>query len=209
MSFKMVDDRKPNKPKEVIDRRRRYGNVRRINNYSKYKQVRPEKVEEIKAVWDSPYFKTNSSRLVYLFRHCKSAEYAYTIREFAHARFPRKMSSGYGEGEAFKALQQMFRRFRHKEELHDIWLNAKFVKSESEGIWRWYYYNMVEDEKGYKEVQLRYARMDLGYDRALARIKEISEMSDEDRRILTERTRDEIMRELAALQEKKKRKGKK
>ena len=51
--------------------------------------------------------------------------------------------------------------------------------------------------------------MDLGYDRALARIEEIAEMSDEDRRILTERTHDEIMREVAARQEKKKRKGKK
>ena len=28
--------------------------------------VRPEKVEEIKAVWDSPKFKTNAQRLVHL-----------------------------------------------------------------------------------------------------------------------------------------------
>ena len=27
--------------------------------------VRPEKVEEIKAVWDSPKFKTNAQRLVH------------------------------------------------------------------------------------------------------------------------------------------------
>jgi hypothetical protein len=77
------------------------------------------------------------------------------------------MSSGYGEGEAFKALHQMFRRFRHNEQLHDIWLNAKFVKSESEGIWRWYYYNMVDDDEAMKEVQRRADRCWLGLERTI------------------------------------------
>ena len=55
--------------------------------------VRPEKVEEIKAVWDSPKFKTNAQRLVHLLRHCRRIEYGYTIREFAHAIFPDKMDT--------------------------------------------------------------------------------------------------------------------
>jgi hypothetical protein len=171
--------------------------------------VRPEKVEEIKAVWDSPNFKTNAQRLIHLLRHCKKIEYGYTIREFACGIFPEKMTAPDAESHekylAFYAIYQMFRRFRRDATNHEIVPFAGLVK----GTGCWYYYNMIEDEKGYKEVQLRYARMDLGYDRALARIKDISEMPDEDRRILTERTRDEIMREVAARQEKKKRKGKK
>ena len=55
--------------------------------------VRPEKVEEIKAVWDSPKFKTNAQRLVHLLRHCRRIEYGYTIREFVHAIFPDKMAT--------------------------------------------------------------------------------------------------------------------
>lgn len=49
------------------------------------------------------------------------------------------------------------------------------------GTGTWYYYNMANDEEGWKEVKLREAKIALGYDRALAMIAEISKMLDEDR----------------------------
>ena len=38
---------------------------------------------------------------------------------------------------------------------------------------------MADDKEGWKEVELREAKIALGYDRALARIEEISKMSDD------------------------------
>lgn len=66
--------------------------IRKIIDYSIYKEIRSEKVEEIRIIWDSPKFRTNNERLIHLLRHCKNIEYGYTIREFAHARFPEKMA---------------------------------------------------------------------------------------------------------------------
>ena len=173
--------------------------------------VRPEKVEEIKAVWDSPKFKTNAQRLVHLLRHCRRIEYGYTIREFAHAIFPDKMDTdpkeddGWDEYFALKNTHQIFRRFRKDIQNHEIVLFAGLVK----GTGTWCYYNMADDENGWKEVKLREAKIALGYDRALARIEEISKMSDEDRELLAKRTTDEIMRKVAKRQERKKRKDRK
>ena len=65
---------------------------------------------------------------------------------------------------------------------------------------------MADDKEGWKEVELREAKIALGYDRALARIEEISKMSDEHRELLAKRTTDEIMRKVAKRQERKKRK---
>ncbi len=65
---------------------------------------------------------------------------------------------------------------------------------------------MVNDEEGWKEVKLREAKIALGYERALARLEEISKMSHEDRELLANRTTEEIMRKVAKRQEKKKRK---
>lgn len=56
------------------------------------------------------------------------------------------------------------------------------------------------------EVKLREAKIALGYDRALARIEEISKMSDDDRELLTKRTTEEIMRRITEHQVKKKNK---
>lgn len=139
MSFKMNDDRKPDK-REKTERKWRYGPVRKL--HSEYRNVRPEKVEEIQAVWDSPIFKTNNQRLVYLFRHCKNIEYGYTIREFAHARFPKKMifdpkdenkfvNREINEGYAFRALWMMFNRFRKDIDNHEVMLAALFRKLET------------------------------------------------------------------------------
>jgi hypothetical protein len=160
--------------------------------------VRPEKVEEIKAIWDSASFRTNAQRLVHLLRHCKKIEYGYTIREFVNAVFPEQRS----EYLALKNTHQIFRRFRKDVENHEIVLFAGLVK----GTNTWYYYNMVNDEEGWKEVKLREAKIALGYERALARIEEISKMSHEDRELLANRTTEEIMRKVAKRQEKKKRK---
>jgi hypothetical protein len=85
----------------------------------------------------------------------------------------------------------MFRRFRPKEELHDIWLNPKFVKSESEGIWRWYCYNMVNDDEAMKEVQRRADRCWLGLERTIQDLQGISEIPEEDMKILFDRLTDE------------------
>ena len=173
--------------------------------------VRSEKVEEIKAVWDSPKFKTNAQRLVCLMRHCKKVEYGYTIREFSHAIFPDKMDTdprdddGWDEYYALKNIHHMFRRFRKDIQNHEVVLFAGLVK----GHGTWYYYNMADDEDGWKEVKLREAKIALGYDRALARIEEISKMSDEDRELLTKRTTEEIMRRITERQVKKKKKNKK
>ena len=172
---------------------------------------RPEKVEEIKAVWDSPKFKTNAQRLVYLMRHCRRVEYGYTIREFSHAIFPDKMTTdpqeddGWDEYYALKNIRQIFRRFRKDIQNHEVILFAGLVKSTS----TWYYYNMADDKEGWKEVELREAKIALGYDRALARIEEISKMSDEDRELLTKRTTEEIIRKVAKRQVKKRNKNKK
>jgi hypothetical protein len=179
-------------------------------NNKKYREmkmpVRPEKVVEIKAVWESPKFKTNAQRLIHPLRHCKKIEYGYTIREFAHAIFPEKMvadpkeDGGWGHYYALKNIHHMFRRFRKDIQNHEIVLFAGLVK----GTGNWYYYNMINDEEGWKEVKLREAKIALGYDRALARIEEISKMSDEDRELLEKRTTEEIMRNVAKRQEKKK-----
>ena len=59
------------------------------------------------------------------------------------------------------------------------------------------------------KIKLREAKIALGYDRALARIEEISKMSDEDRELLTKRTTEEIMRRITERQVKKKNKNKK
>jgi hypothetical protein len=172
--------------------------------------VRPEKVEEIKAIWDSTKFKTNSQRLVHLMRHCKKVEYGYTIREFAHAIFPDKMDTdpkeddGWDEYFALKNTHQIFRRFRKDIQNHEIVLFAGLVK----GTGTWCYYNMADDENGWKEVKLREAKIALGYDRALARIEEISKMSDEDRELLEKGTTQEIIRRVTQHQEKKKKKNK-
>lgn len=171
--------------------------------------VRPEKVEEIKAVWDSPKFKTNAQRLVRLIRDCKKVEYGYTIREFASAIFPDKMATnpkddgGWGEYHALKNIHHMFRRFRKDIKNHEIVLFAGLVK----GTGTWYYYNMADDEEGWKEVKLREAKIALGYDRAIARIEELSKMTHEDRELLEKRTTEEIIRRVAERQEKKKNKN--
>jgi hypothetical protein len=168
------------------------------------RKTRPDKIEEIKVIWDSPNFKTNSQRLVHLMRHCKKIEYGYTIREFAHAIFPEKMTGPLSEEHwkyfAFAALHQMFRRFRKDVQNHEIGMFAGLVK----GTGTWYYYNMIEDEEGWKDVKLRQERIALGYDRALAQIKGISEMSDEDRELFTERMHEEIMRKVEKRLERKK-----
>ena len=174
--------------------------------------VRPEKVEEIKAVWDSPKFKTNAQRLVHLLRHCRRIEYGYTIREFAHSIFPDKMATdpqedgGWDEYYALSNIRQIFRRFRKDIQNHEIILFAGLVKSTN----TWYYYNMADDKEGWKEVELREAKIALGYDRAISRIEEISKMSDEDRELLAKRTTDgKIIRKVAKRQERKKHKGRK
>jgi hypothetical protein len=160
--------------------------VRQIAVWEAQKETRPEKVEEIKAVWDSPNFKTNAQRLVYLLRHCKSAEYGYTTREFAHGIFPESMNidihidGGWGEYNAKRAVHQMFRRFRHDVTNHEIILLSRFVKLK-DGIGRWYHYNMKEDPEGFREYELIAAKRSLGIKKAIDRTEDIFEMSEEER----------------------------
>jgi hypothetical protein len=129
-----LDNRKKSKP--VKKKEIKYGIIRRgfsmnfLSGQMKFraqqKEIRPEKVEEIKAIWQSPKFKTHNQRLIYLLRHCTIIEpqYGYTIREFAHAIHPQKIdpkSTGEYDSEyyAFMAIRQMFSRFNHDVTNHD------------------------------------------------------------------------------------------
>jgi precorrin-6B methylase 1 len=55
--------------------------------------------------------------------------------------------------------------------------------------------------------QITKAKIALGYDRALARIEELSKMAHEDRELLEKRTTEEIIHRVAERQEKKKNKN--
>ena len=151
MSSKMTDDRKQSTQDTS---KRKIANARKTKDHTAQKSTRPDKVEEIKAVWDSPNFKTNNQRLVYLLRHCHNIEYGYTIREFAHARFAEKMTPEpksnddylWGEHYAFKALHMMFNRFRHDVFNHEVLLASVYKKLEKETVGRWYYYNIIDDD---------------------------------------------------------------
>ena len=121
--------------------------------------------------------------------YCRRIEYGFTIREFAHAIFPDKMATdpqedgGWHEYFALKNTHQIFRRFRKDIQNHEIILFAGLVNSTN----TWYYYNMADYKEGWKEVELREAKIALGYDRALSRIEEISKMSNEDRELLAKK----------------------
>lgn len=149
--------------------------AKQINYWTAQKETRPEKIEEIKAVWDSPKFKTNNQRLVFLLRHCKNVEYGYTLREFGHAIFSDHWS-GYL---ALKNIHQMFTRFRKDAENHEVILLSRFMKVK--GIGRWYYYNMIEDEEGFKGYKLRMAKIVLAEEKNLAKMQDILDMSQEER----------------------------
>jgi len=179
--FKMVDDRKPkpvDEPKKI-----KFGRARKLTqrDYSAYTTIRPDKVEEIKAVWDSPKsrFRNNNERLVYLFRHCTSAEYGYTIREFAQAKFPEKMKDYDGEYLVFKALHQMFRRFRQDELNHEVVLAGLYRKLKNEPVGRWYYWNVIDDDEAMDEVNRFNYKMWLGLTRAQQENQDIIEHSEE------------------------------
>ena len=60
---------------------------------------------------------------------------------------------------ALKNTHQIFRRFRKDIQNHEIILFAGLVNK--------IYYNMADDKEGWKEVELREAKIALGYDRAL------------------------------------------
>ena len=75
---------------------------------------------------------------------------------------PRKMAVGMNTI-ALSNIRQIFRRFRKDIQNHEIILFAGLVKSTN----TWYYYNMADDKEGWKEVELREAKIALGYDRAL------------------------------------------
>lgn len=164
--------------------------------------VRPEKVEEIKAVWSSPKFKTNNERLVHLFRHCRKPEHGYTIREFAAARTrPGSMLDRMWERDrkhsVFKTLRQMLRRFRKDAKNHEIILYAKYVAGKN------YYYNMSYDPEGYEEVERRIAKMLLGITKSYDMDMDFLEMSETERR----RRIDEALRKLKEEPEKEDRRS--
>lgn len=180
--FKIFDDRTPKpKPNAPI----KYGKVRKIRkvkDYSKYYDTRPEKVEEIKEVWSSPKFRDDNSRLVYLFRHCTSPEFGYTAREFAIAKFPEKMAKDaeFGtEDYAIKLIHEMFRRFRNHVDNHEVMLYPMLKKLKGDTIYRYYYYNVIDDEDAQKEVHRRYARNSLGLTRSIQELEDIAERGEE------------------------------
>jgi len=162
------------------------GDKRNILLWKAKKETRPEKIDEIKAVWKSPKFKTNNRRLVHLFRHCKKVEYGYTIREFVYAIFPEKMDidpkqdGGWGEYYALKDIRQMLRRFRHDMENHEVLLISRRLRSRN-GVPKWYYYNTIEDEEGFLDSQMRLARITLGLHKIGEKVGDIMEMSEEER----------------------------
>ena len=61
-------------------------------------------------------FRTHNQRLTYLLRHCKSSGLRYTIREFANAIHPHRMTGPDAERDgkyyAFAALHKMFNNTR-------------------------------------------------------------------------------------------------
>ena len=155
--FKIFDERKP-RPMPTPDKPIKNGKVRKIRDYSAYKTVRPDKIEEIKAVWHSPKFRDDNSRLVYLFRHCTSPEFGYTAREFATVKFPEKMAedAGYGMDQyAISLIHQMFIRFRHNFNNHEILLHPMLKKINGDTIYRYYYYNIIYDEEAVREINRR------------------------------------------------------
>ncbi|MGC2430015.1 MAG: hypothetical protein WA393_03150 [Nitrososphaeraceae archaeon] len=177
--FKTFDGRKP-KPKPKPHKPIKYGKVRKIRDHSKYHGARPEKVQEIKAVWSSPKFRDDNSRLVYLFRHCTSPEYGYTAREFATAKFPDKMNGDYWEVEyAIKLVHQIFNRFRHNIDNHEIILHPMLKKLKGDTIYRYHYYNIIDDEEARKEMRRRAALNCLGLTRTIQKLQDLAERGDE------------------------------
>ena len=168
----MIDYKKSNKEYYIGKRR----------GPSKYqiaqRETSPDREEEIKAVWDSPKFDTHNQRLVFLLRHCRNVNYGYTVREFSHGIFPDHSF----ENLAVKNVRQIFRRFRKGAKNHQVLLYSKFVDG------KWYYYNMIEDRAAYKDVELRAMKISLGLERAASKIEGILEMSEEDMKILENRT---------------------
>ncbi len=208
-----VDNRKISKP--VKKKEIKYGKMRRglgmkfLSGQMKFraqqKEIRPEKVEEIEAIWQSPKFKTHNQRLIYLLRHCTIIEpqYGYTIREFAHAIHPQKMdpkSTGEYDDEyyAFKAIRQMFRRFSQDIENHEVLLAAVLAN----GTGKWYYYNIIDNEQAIKDHKNRQDRMSLGIERAIQENQDIAKHSEEIERDL-KASFDEIERKARACHKKK------
>lgn len=146
------------------------------------KKIRPEKVDEIKSVWQSYKLKTHNQRLIYLMRHCTIIEpqYGYLKREFAHAIHPQKMdpkSTGQYDYEyyAFKSIRQMFRRFSKDVENHQVFLAPVLAK----GTGKWYYYNIIDNDQAIKDHQYRQDRISLGIERAIQDNQDIAEHSEE------------------------------
>lgn len=188
--------------------------LRHIAKWKEQKATRPDKIEEIKMVWDSPNFKTHNQRIVYLLRHCKKVEYGYTLREFAHAIYPEKMNiklredGGWGEYYALKNIRQIFRRFRHDVTNHEVLLISRFLKVN--GIGRWYYYNTIDDEEGFEEHKSRQAKILLGMNKIHNKMLDILEMSHEERERKSEELSEKLKLKYAKrLENKKKRKAKK
>jgi hypothetical protein len=133
-------------------------------------------------------FRTNNQRLTYLLRHCTSPEYGFTIREFANAIHPDKMSSGedWERDMAFMAITKMFNRYKKDVLNHEVMLAAIPEK----GIY--YHYNIIDDEEAQKQQELRAARVVLGLDRSIQELQHMAEHSEELERQRQQRY-DEIM----------------
>ena len=70
--------------------------------------------------------------------------------------------------------------------------SAIYRKLEKESVGRWYYYNLIDDEKAMREVKLRGERCTLRLERAREDLKGIGEMSEEDYAVLQKKHLEEI-----------------
>ncbi len=126
--------------------------------------VRPEKIEEIRSVWNNPEFKTNRDKLIHLFNDCKKVEQGYTVREFANAIFPEKMSQMEEETnrdkQITKYIERMLTSFSQDMINHRIALTSKYV----EGVY--VYYNAVEDSAARHDL-VKGAKTHLGIEKKI------------------------------------------
>jgi NADH dehydrogenase/NADH:ubiquinone oxidoreductase subunit G len=129
-------------------------------------EIRPEKIEEIKTVWNNPEIKTNREKLIHLFNDCKKVEQGYTIKEFANAIFPENMIASQTEEESdrdkqiTKYIERMLTSFSQDMINHRIALTSKYV----EGVY--VYYNAVEDTKARHDL-VKGAKMHLGMEKKI------------------------------------------
>jgi hypothetical protein len=93
-----------------------------------------------------------------------------------------------------KSIHQMFRRFRNDITNHEIILYSRPIREK--GIIRWYYYNLIDDKKGWEEVSLRKeSKINLGLQKRDEWNRDVMEMSDKERRRRIQDALDEMTAE--------------